>query len=169
MWHQLCSKRWLARNTCLSIPLCFILKCTMIKCYLDKGLLLLGYAWSNITGRPWQTEVLGENVYPHLNLSLHLWKKVSYSKHQEAYITTLYFIFTTKNIMPSWCCFNLGQVWLVGAAQGSGLHMLWYQTLVSQDMQGQSLTGWAHVWVDHRACLCKEHKGSQKCSKERIS
>lgn len=53
------------------------------------------------------------------------------------------------------CCLNLGQVGLVGAAQGSGLHMLWYQALVSEDIQSQSLCGWTHVRVDHSVCLCK--------------
>lgn len=62
------------------------------------------------------------------------------------------------------CCFNLGQVGLVGAAQGSGLHMLWYQALVSEDMQGQPLSGWAQVWMDHSVCLCKGHGRAQKSS-----
>lgn len=59
--------------------------------------------------------------------------------------------------MQCQCCVHLGQVGLVGAAQGSGLHMLWYQTLVSENMQGQPLTGWAHVLVDHSVCFCKGH------------
>lgn len=54
-----------------------MLKCTMRKYYFVRSFLLLGLAWSNITWRPWQTKVLGENVYPHLNLSLYFWKSVS--------------------------------------------------------------------------------------------
>lgn len=55
----------------LRISLCFIPKCIMMKYYIFECLLLLGFAWSNITRRPWQTEALGENVDPHLNFSLH--------------------------------------------------------------------------------------------------
>lgn len=37
-----------------------------------RCVLLLGSAWFNNARRPWQTEVFGENVNPHLNLSLRL-------------------------------------------------------------------------------------------------
>lgn len=63
----------------------------------------------------------------------------------------------TKRIQCFCSDLNLGQVGLVGAAQGSGLHVLWYQALVSEDMQGQPLSGWTQVWVDYNVCLCKEH------------
>lgn len=56
----------------------------------------------------------------------------------------------------------------MGAAQGSGLHMLWYQALVSEDMQGQSLAGWAHVRVDHTVCLCKGHRRSHYKSRMKV-
>lgn len=38
--------------------------------------------------------------------------------------------------------------------------MLWYQALVSEDVQGQSLTGWAQVWLGLSVCLCNEHNSS---------
>ncbi len=60
------------------------------------------------------------------------------------------------------CCFNLGQVGLVRAVQGPGLHMLWYQALGSEDVQSQPLCGWAHVWVDHSVCLCKDTAGHKR-------
>lgn len=37
-----------------------------------RCVLLLGSAWFNNARRPWQTKVFGENVNPHLNLSLRL-------------------------------------------------------------------------------------------------
>lgn len=49
----------------------------MIHFYVVKCLLLLGFAWSDITWRPWQAKAFGENVYPHLNLSLHLWERMT--------------------------------------------------------------------------------------------
>lgn len=45
----------------------------------------------------------------------------------------------------------------MGTVEGSGLHMLWHQALVSEDIQGQSLTGWTQVWVNPSVCLCSEH------------
>lgn len=36
---------------------------------------LLGFTWVNNTRRPWQTEVFGKNVNPHLDLSLYLTRK----------------------------------------------------------------------------------------------
>lgn len=53
---------------------------------------------------------------------------------------------------------NLGQCGLKGAVQGPGLHMLWYQALLSEDMQGHPLSGWAQVLVDHLVSLCTRNK-----------
>lgn len=68
--------------------------------------------------------------------------------------------FVCRSWMYRQCCAHLGQVRLVGAAQGSGLHMLRYQTLVSENMQSQPLTRRAHVLVNHSVCLCKDSRTS---------
>lgn len=86
----------------------------------------------------------------------------------EHYIHTLSILALLKQSMQCYCCcFNLGQVGLVGAAQRSGLHMLWYLVLASEDMQGQPLSGWAQVRMNHSVCLCKGHGRSQKSRMKR--
>lgn len=53
---------------------------------------------------------------------------------------------------------HLGQVRLVGTAQSSGLHMLWYQTLVPENVQCQPFTCRAQVLMHHCVYLCKNKR-----------
>lgn len=49
-------------------------------------------------------------------------------------------------------------VWLQGAVEGPGLHMLRDQALLLEDIQGQTLFHWAQVWVQDPASLCSREK-----------
>lgn len=80
-WHPLCSRWWLSRYICLDKVLQhFYSNIHNNKIHISflRHVLLLGFAWVNNTWRTWQTEVFGENVNPHLDLSLYYVKKKSW-------------------------------------------------------------------------------------------
>lgn len=49
-------------------------------------------------------------------------------------------------------------VWLQGAVERPGLHMLGDQAQLPEDMQGQTFFHWAQVWVQDPASLCSREK-----------
>lgn len=49
-------------------------------------------------------------------------------------------------------------VWLQGAVQGPGFHMLGDKAQLPEDVQGQTLFHWAQVWVQDPATFCSREK-----------